>query len=170
MKLFSCAVVALGLLLSACTTTASSYNAPIASIEQTKKSKRAQKTPSKHIVNMVTAYAKAHGIDPALAHAVVKVESNYNCKARNKRSSASGIMQTLTRTARGVGVTGNLLDCHHGLTAGMRYLKKAIDTHGPGCAGASAYNTGIHARSRCTAYGRKIMALMRQNRLIAGLN
>jgi soluble lytic murein transglycosylase-like protein len=108
---------------------------------------------------LVTKYALKHGIDPALAHAIVKVESNYNCNAKNPRSSATGLMQTLVPTARGVGVTGNLRDCSTSLEAGMRYLKQAIAKHGEGCAGASAYNLGHYGSSRCTGYGKKVMSI-----------
>ena len=118
---------------------------------------------------LVTKYAQKHGIDPALAHAIVKVESNYNCNAKNPRSTATGLMQTLVPTARGVGVTGNLRDCSTSLEAGMRYLKQAVVKHGSGCAGASAYNLGHYGSSRCTGYGKKVMGLAsRMN--VAGLN
>ncbi len=118
---------------------------------------------------LVTKYAQKHGIDPALAHAIVKVESNYNCNAKNPRSTATGLMQTLVPTARGVGVTGNLRDCGTSLEAGMRYLKQAVVKHGVGCAGASAYNLGHYGSTRCTGYGKKVMGLAsRMN--VAGLN
>jgi soluble lytic murein transglycosylase-like protein len=112
-----------------------------------------------NVHKLVTKYAVKHGVDPALAHAIVKVESNYNCNARNPRSSATGLMQTLVPTARGVGVTGDLRDCGTSLEAGMRYLKQAIAKHGDGCAGASAYNLGHYGSSRCTGYGKKVMSI-----------
>lgn len=123
---------------------------------------------------LVTKYAQKHGINPALAHAIVKVESGYNCNAKNPTSSATGIMQTLVPTARGVGVTGNLRDCSTGLEAGMRYLKQAIDKHGDGCAGATAYNIGHYGSSRCNGYGKKVMGIASRMNLptvnVAGLN
>lgn len=108
---------------------------------------------------LVTKYALKHGVNPALVHAIVTVESSYNCNAKNPTSSATGLMQTLVPTARGVGVTGNLRDCSTSLEAGMRYLKQAIAKHGDGCAGASAYNLGHYGSSRCTGYGKKVMSL-----------
>jgi len=126
------------------------------------------------VQKLVTKYAQKHGVNPALAHAIVKVESGYNCNAKNPTSSATGIMQTLVPTARGVGVTGNLRDCRTSLEAGMRYLKQAIDKHGEGCAGATAYNVGHYASSRCNGYGKKVMGIA--NRIdvpgasVAGLN
>lgn len=113
------------------------------------------------IRDMVTTVANEHGIPPALAHSVVKVESTYRCSAKS-RDGAMGIMQVMPKTARAIGVNGNLLDCRTGLKAGMKYLKLAIDRYGVTCAGISAYNTGMGGKARCTAYGRKIMRLMGQ--------
>jgi soluble lytic murein transglycosylase-like protein len=115
---------------------------------------------SDNIRDLVTAVAEEHGVPPAMAHAIVQVESRYDCAAKNPRSSATGLMQTLRGTARSVGVTGDLQDCRNGLEAGMRYLKRAVEVHGLGCAAASAYNTGISSRGRCTPYGRKVLTLM----------
>ena len=120
------------------------------------------------IYNLVTSMAEAHGVDPALAHAVVKVESGYNCSAKNPRSTATGAMQVLKGTARSVGVQGNLRDCRTGLEAGMRYLKQMVQlAGGSGCAAASAFNRGNVGG--CTAYGRKVMAQMRRPERVAGL-
>ena len=120
------------------------------------------------IYDLVTSMAEAHGVDPALAHAVVEVESGYKCSAKNRHSSASGPMQVLRSTARSVGVTGNLHDCRTGLEAGMRYLKKMVQASGGnGCAAASAYNRG--SVGGCTAYGRKVMARLRRGGRMAQL-
>lgn len=114
-----------------------------------------------NIRDMVTAVANEHGIPPALAHSVVKAESTYRCSARS-RDGAMGIMQVMPRTAKSIGVHGDLLDCQTGLKAGMKYLKLAIDRYGVTCAGISAYNMGIGGKARCTSYGRKIMRMMDQ--------
>jgi soluble lytic murein transglycosylase-like protein len=120
------------------------------------------------LFDLVTSVAQTHGVDPALAHAVVKVESGYNCAAQNPRSSAAGPMQVLKGTARAVGVQGNLLNCRTGLEAGMRYLKQMVTrSGGSACAAASAFNRGSVAG--CTAYGRKVMAQMRRPARVAGL-
>ncbi|WP_349369730.1 transglycosylase SLT domain-containing protein [Salinarimonas sp.] len=109
---------------------------------------------------MVTQAALRHGIDPALAHAVATVESHYRCNAVG-RAGELGVMQVKPATARSVGVTGNLRDCATGIEAGMRYLRAALDRHGEGCGGVSAYNMGIHRKaSFCNGYGRKVMAQM----------
>ncbi|CCD94641.1 Soluble lytic transglycosylase, SLT domain (fragment) [Bradyrhizobium sp. ORS 375] len=105
---------------------------------------------------MVDAAADAQGVPRALAHAVVKVESNYNCHLRGS-AGERGIMQVKPTTAREIGITGNLYDCSTGLRAGMLYLRIAISKGGADCAGVSLYQRGIYARPSCTAYGRKVM-------------
>lgn len=106
---------------------------------------------------LVSRSALAHGVPLALAHGVVRVESGYNCGARN-RSGAAGIMQVLPRTAAGVGIRGGLLSCSNGLEAGMRYLRQAwLRARGNMCAAASLYNTGLAGSGRCSAYGRRVI-------------
>jgi soluble lytic murein transglycosylase-like protein len=110
------------------------------------------------IYAMVTQAAERHGVPVALAHAIIKIESGYNCRARS-RYGAVGIGQVLPSSARAEGVSGNLYECSTGLEASMRYLKHAVALYGDSCAAASAYNTGIFARGRCTGYGRRAMRL-----------
>ncbi|WP_315743147.1 lytic transglycosylase domain-containing protein [Bradyrhizobium sp. SZCCHNR1075] len=104
----------------------------------------------------VNSAADAQGISRAIAHAVVKVESNYNCHLRGSHGER-GIMQVKPETARSVGVTGNLFDCATGLRAGMLYLSIAIRRGGNGCAGISLYQRGVYGRPICTAYGRRVL-------------
>ncbi|WP_051396871.1 transglycosylase SLT domain-containing protein [Bradyrhizobium elkanii] len=106
--------------------------------------------------SMIDAAADEHGVPRRLAHAVIKVESNYNCRLRGS-AGERGIMQVKPATARSVGVTGNLFDCSTGVRAGMRYLRIAISRGGPGCAGVSLYQRGVYARPRCTVYGQKVI-------------
>jgi soluble lytic murein transglycosylase-like protein len=108
---------------------------------------------------IVTQVAQENGISPALAHAVTRVESSYNCSARG-RAGELGAMQVKPATARSVGVYGNLRDCRTGITAGMRYLRQAIARGGMSCSGISLYNRGIFARPACTGYGRKVLRNM----------
>jgi soluble lytic murein transglycosylase-like protein len=109
--------------------------------------------------SIIDAAADAQGIPRALAHAVVKVESNYNCHLLGS-AGERGIMQVKPVTAREVGVTGDLFDCATGARAGMAYLRIAISRGGSGCDGVSLYQRGVYAIPRCTAYGRKVMAAM----------
>ena len=110
------------------------------------------------IADMVTAAAARHGVPVRVAHAIVKIESGYNCRARSW-AGAVGIMQTLPRTARGVGVTGPLTDCSTGIEAGMRYLSSIIRVYGVSCASLGLYERGSAARPRCTPYGAKAIRL-----------
>lgn len=105
----------------------------------------------------VDASAREHNVPRKIAHAVVTVESNYNCNARNKRSGALGPMQVLPATARSMGVTGNLTHCKTGVDAGMRYLKQALEKGGKSCEGVSLYERGVYASPVCSAYGKKVM-------------
>jgi soluble lytic murein transglycosylase-like protein len=110
------------------------------------------------VVAMVTEAAERNGVPVGLAHAIIKIESGYNCHARS-RYGAAGIGQVLPASARAEGVSGNLYECGTGLEAAMRYLKHAVALYGSGCAAASAYNTGIFGAGRCTGYGRRAMRL-----------
>ncbi|WP_316224983.1 MULTISPECIES: lytic transglycosylase domain-containing protein [unclassified Bradyrhizobium] len=106
--------------------------------------------------SMINAAADEHGIPRPLAHAVIRVESNYNCGLRGSHGER-GIMQVKPATARSVGVTGNLFDCSTGLRAGMLYLSIAIRRGGDGCSGISLYQRGVYGRPTCTAYGRRVL-------------
>jgi soluble lytic murein transglycosylase-like protein len=107
--------------------------------------------------SLINQAADQEGVPRHIAHGVIRVESAYNCHNRNRHSGASGIMQVLPATARGMGVHGSLFDCWTGLQAGMRYLREALTRGGTGCAGVSLYNLGIFAKPRCTSYGRKVL-------------
>jgi soluble lytic murein transglycosylase-like protein len=115
------------------------------------------------IYTMVTEAAQRHGVPVGLAHAIIKIESGYNCHAHS-RYGAAGIGQVLPSSARAEGVSGNLYECSTGLEASMRYLKHAVALYGDSCAAASAYNTGIFARGQCTGYGRRAMRLAQEIR------
>jgi soluble lytic murein transglycosylase-like protein len=118
---------------------------------------------------LATRVAQEEGVSPALVHAVVKVESGGNCRATSS-ANARGIMQVKPATARGVGVTGNLHDCHTGMRAGVRYLKEALRVNrGNLCAAASSYNTGTGITGRCSGYGRKVLAHMGRYQRVASL-
>jgi soluble lytic murein transglycosylase-like protein len=113
---------------------------------------------SSGVIAMVTEAAERHGVPVGLAHAIIKIESGYNCRAHS-RYGAAGIGQVLPTSARAEGVSGNLYDCGTGLEAAMRYLKHAVALYGSGCEAASAYNTGLFRAGRCTGYGRRAMRL-----------
>lgn len=105
---------------------------------------------------LINTAADRHGLSRSLVHAVIRVESNYNCRLTG-RAGERGIMQVKPATARSVGVTGNLYNCNTGLSAGLLYLKIAISRGGLGCAGISLYQRGVYGQPVCTAYGRKVL-------------
>ena len=108
------------------------------------------------IYAMVTRSALEHGLPPALAHGIVRVESGYNCAAYN--AGAAGIMQIKPASARSVGVSGGLRSCGAGLEAGMRYLRLAYQmAHGNASLAATLYNRGLAARPSRSDYSRSVM-------------
>ena len=110
---------------------------------------------------LVDAAAWSAGVSPQLAHAMVRLESNYNPRVRGA-AGEWGIGQIKCQSARKVGFAGScgqLADATTNLRYAMAYLKLAIDKGGGNCAGVSLYNLGLAARPRCTAYGRKLMRL-----------
>jgi soluble lytic murein transglycosylase-like protein len=100
--------------------------------------------------------ALANNVPVAIVEAVARTESGLRCNAVGTGPSI-GVMQVNPRTARSVGVTGDLTDCRTGAEAGVRYLALAMRTRADLCAALSAYNTGISGRARCTAYGRRLL-------------
>ena len=77
----------------------------------------------------------AAGINPAVGRAIVSIESNWNPQAKNKSSTAGGLMQFLDETARAYGLS-NKYDPFQSIDASIRYLKDArrmgIDINNPG--------------------------------------
>lgn len=102
--------------------------------------------------------AKAAGdfrVDPALVHAVIKVESGYNVGALSPKG-AQGLMQLLPDTARRFGVaTADLLwKPERNIRAGVAYLRSLLDLFDQDLALVlAAYNAGENAVLR---HGRRI--------------
>lgn len=70
----------------------------------------------------IIAAAKLHNIDPALVHAVIQVESNYNVKALSPKG-AVGLMQVMPATGLRYGVNAkDLKEPANNIRAGTRYL------------------------------------------------
>lgn len=97
----------------------------------------------------VTRYAKASGVPVALAHAVVRVESNYRASARGAAGEI-GLMQVKLSTARMMGYRGSargLYDPDTNLKYGMKYLAKAHQLGGGSvCGTILKYNAGHGAK------------------------
>jgi len=78
---------------------------------------------SRQQVSEAVANASAQtSIDPALIHAVIRVESNYNTRAVSRRG-AQGLMQLMPSTARRFNVT-NPYDPSQNVLAGAQYLRE----------------------------------------------
>ena len=102
----------------------------------------------------VLAAAKLHNIDPALVHAVIQVESNYNVKALSPKG-AVGLMQIMPATGMRYGVQAkDLVQPAQNIRAGTRYLADLLKMFGGDVKLALAgYNAGEGAVLK---YGNRI--------------
>lgn len=101
---------------------------------------------------VLTQVAEQYGIEAALPHAEIPVESGYNARAVSRRGGA-GFMQLVPETARRFGVV-NVFDPADNIRAGARYLNELLvlfDYDIP--LALSAYNAGEAAVIK---YGRRI--------------
>jgi len=98
---------------------------------------------------IVSRYASAYGVPVNLAHAVIRVESNYRADARGSAGEV-GLMQIKPATARMLGYTGStkaLYDPDTNIKWGMKYLAKAHDLGGGStCGTILKYNAGHGAK------------------------
>jgi soluble lytic murein transglycosylase-like protein len=97
---------------------------------------------------MVDRLAAHHGVDAALAQAVVSVESNYQAQAVSPKG-AMGLMQLMPATARHYALE-NPFDPEQNLDAGLRHLRGLLDRYGKGqeSLALAAYNAGEGAVAR----------------------
>ncbi|MDC7262681.1 lytic transglycosylase domain-containing protein [Shinella sp. HY16] len=98
---------------------------------------------------LIQTYAKAYGVPVDLAHAVVRVESNFNPRARGGAGEI-GLMQIKPATARMMGYRGGakgLYDPETNIKFGMKYLAMAHDlSGGTTCGTILRYNAGHGAK------------------------
>jgi soluble lytic murein transglycosylase-like protein len=104
--------------------------------------------------NHVLEAAQTHKVDPALVHAVIAVESNYNVKAVSPKG-ALGLMQVMPATGLRYGVDAKRLrrpDIN--IKTGTRYLADLLEMFdGDVELALAGYNAGENAVIK---YGRKI--------------
>jgi soluble lytic murein transglycosylase-like protein len=93
---------------------------------------------------VVDEVSRTHGLESALLHAVISVESSYNPKAVS-RKGAAGLMQLMPRTAKRYGVA-DAFDPRQNLNGGALYLKDLLRMFNNDTSLAlAAYNAGEHA-------------------------
>jgi len=92
-------------------------------------------------VDIINTVCNRHGVDPALVHAIVKVESDFNPYALS-RKGAMGLMQLMPQTAVEMKV-GNSFNPHDNIDGGVKYLRYLIDRYeGNLSLALAAYNSG----------------------------
>ncbi|MFP5078165.1 lytic transglycosylase domain-containing protein [Rhizobium sp. YIM 134829] len=106
---------------------------------------------------LIETYAEAYGVPVDLAQAVIRVESNYNPKARGSAGEI-GLMQIKPATARMMGYDGGragLFDPETNIKFGMKYLAKAHTLSGGfTCGTILRYNAG-HGATRMNPVSRR---------------
>jgi len=99
---------------------------------------------------IVSRYAAEYGVPVSLAHAVIRVESNYRVSARGSAGEI-GLMQIKPATARMMGYRGSakgLFDPETNIRFGIKYMAMAHDLGGGDtCGTILRYNAG-HAATR----------------------
>jgi soluble lytic murein transglycosylase-like protein len=118
------------------------------------------------LVVLIENKAIKHGVPLALAHAVVRVESNFDPRLTG-RGTTIGLMQIKHPTAQAMGFTGtaqDLLEPETNLEWGMRYLARAHRlAKGDVCGTVMRYQGGLQATRMSAAaipYCGKVKTLM----------
>ena len=120
---------------------------------------------------MVNRVARTYGLESALLHAVISVESRYSPKAVSK-AGAIGLMQLMPETARRYGVA-DPLDPLQNLRGGARYLRYllkkynndrnlALAAYNAGEASVAKYGNQIPPYPETTEYVPRVMGYYRK--------
>lgn len=99
--------------------------------------------PYAEIIDSVSA---EHDVPPQLVRAVIKVESNYQERARS-RKGAMGLMQLMPETARRFAVA-DPYNPRQNIEGGIKYLKTLLDRFPSVGLALAAYNAGEAAVDR----------------------
>ncbi len=95
---------------------------------------------------LVNQAAATHGVDAALVHSVISVESGFNPLAVSPKG-AQGLMQLIPATARRFGVTDSF-DARQNIEAGVKYLRYLQEMFKDDRLALAAYNAGEGAVAR----------------------
>jgi soluble lytic murein transglycosylase-like protein len=120
---------------------------------------------------MVNRIARTYGVESALLHAVISVESRYSPKAVSK-AGAIGLMQLMPETAKRYGVA-DPLDPLQNLRGGARYLRYllkkynndrnlALAAYNAGEASVAKYGNQIPPYPETTEYVPRVMGYYRK--------
>lgn len=99
--------------------------------------------PSPRYAAWIGKACEEHGVDPAIAAAVIHVESRFRADARSPKG-ALGLMQVMPATASryGVATAAALLDPRVNIDVGVRHLRGLLDRFGRLDLALAAYNAG----------------------------
>jgi len=101
---------------------------------------------------VVEQVSRTYGLESALVHAVISVESRYDPKAVSKKG-AVGLMQLMPETAKRYGVT-DAFDPVQNVAGGARYLRDLLTLfHSDVSLAVAAFNAGENAVMK---YGNRI--------------
>lgn len=93
---------------------------------------------------VVNEVSRTYGVESALLHAVISVESHYDPKAMSPKGAA-GLMQLMPQTAKRYGVA-DAFDPRQNLNGGAQYLRDLLRLFNNNTSLAlAAYNAGEHA-------------------------
>ena len=108
---------------------------------------RGRSISASELDSLIEAAARRHGVDANLVRALIKVESNFNPRARSHKG-AMGLMQLMPGTARALKVS-DPYDPEQNVEGGVRHLRGLMDDHnGDVELSLAAYNAGSGAVQR----------------------